>query len=187
MFNMLLLLLFPSLLLCSSCPSDLLVVYRLELKTFWYEQTFPKQYPQWRPHAHWSKTIGFSHPATPSSPLFSVGSVVSEGVRQFVETGDADVLDRELGNTTMLDTILAPPVEHGAGNTTTDIFVDSNHTQVSLITKIVPSPDWFIGLDSFELCNQGSFIQSVSSEAFPLDAGTDNGFTFSSPNWATEP
>jgi len=184
---MLLLLLFPSLLLCSSCPSDLLVVYRLELKTFWDEQTFPKQYPQWRPHAHWSKTIGFSHPATPSSPLFSVGSVVSEGVRQFVETGDADVLDRELGNTTMLDTILAPPVEQGAGNTTTDIFVDSNHTQVSLITKIVPSPDWFIGLDSFELCNQGSFIQSVSSEAFPLDAGTDNGFTFSSPNWATEP
>ena len=55
---MLLLLLFPSLILCSSCPSDLLVVYRLELNAFWDEQTFPKQYPQWRPHAHWSKTIG---------------------------------------------------------------------------------------------------------------------------------
>ena len=24
-------------------------------------------------------------------------------------------------------------------------------------------------------------------QAFPLDAGTDNGFTFTSPNWATEP
>ena len=24
-------------------------------------------------------------------------------------------------------------------------------------------------------------------QAFPLDAGTDNGFTFTSPNWVTEP
>ena len=24
-------------------------------------------------------------------------------------------------------------------------------------------------------------------QAFPLDAGTDNGFTFTSPNWETEP
>ena len=24
-------------------------------------------------------------------------------------------------------------------------------------------------------------------QVFPLDAGTDNGFTFTSPNWETEP
>ena len=26
-----------------------------------------------------------------------------------------------------------------------------------------------------------------TTQAFPLDGGTDNGFTFTSPNWATEP
>ena len=31
--------------------------------------------------------------------------------------------------------------------------------QVSLMTKLVPSPDWFIGLDSLELCSNGSFLQ----------------------------
>jgi len=56
-----------------------------------------------------------------------------------------------------------------------------------VITKIVPSPDWFIGLDSLDLCSQGAFIESVITEASPLDGGTDNGFTFTSPNWATEP
>ena len=72
--------------------------------------------------------------------------------------------------------------------------------QISLMTKLVPSPDWFIGLDSLELCQEGSFLESFTTEvfhqprqlftnnqAFPLDAGTDNGFTFTSPNWETEP
>ena len=30
-------------------------------------------------------------------------------------------------------------------------------------------------------------FQSPLIKAFPLDAGTDNGFTFTSPNWETEP
>jgi hypothetical protein len=36
--------------------------------------------------------------------------------------------------------------------------------QVSLITKIVPSPDWFIGLDSLDLCREGEFIDQISLE-----------------------
>merc|ERR1711963_869729 len=55
------------------------------------------------------------------------------------------------------------------------------------MTKLVPSPDWFVGLDSLELCSQGAFVESVITEASPLDGGTDNGFTFTSPNWATQP
>ena len=74
-------------------------------------------------------------------------------------------------------------------------------SQISVITKIVPSPDWFIGLDSVSLCKDGLFIPAFNTEvvidfknvilleyqAFPMDAGTDNGFTFTSPNWETEP
>jgi hypothetical protein len=40
------------------CSPGNLAVYRLELRTFWSEERFPKQYPQWRPSAQWSKTIG---------------------------------------------------------------------------------------------------------------------------------
>ena len=129
------------------------------------------------------------------------------------------------------------------------------------MTKMVPSPDWFIGLDSLNLCQGGHFVDSLTMEvgvdviailviissssssvtsslsqkkmitctfaktnaqlqplgrlrhhyscehheqlstlivlitmitnnsnpqADPLDAGTDNGFTFTSPNWPTE-
>ena len=42
----------------SSCPPGMLAVYRLNLQTEWTEEKFPKQYPQWRPSAQWSKTVG---------------------------------------------------------------------------------------------------------------------------------
>ena len=42
----------------SSCPQGMLAVYRLSLQTEWSEEKFPKQYPQWRPSAQWSKTVG---------------------------------------------------------------------------------------------------------------------------------
>jgi len=169
----------------TSCPPGMLVVYRLSLKTHWDENTFPKQFPQWRPSAQWSKTVGYSHSSP--SPLFSIGSKVSEGVRQFAETGATDTLDKDADNKTFLDTIISPPIEQGVGETATNIFVDTNHTQVSVMTKLVPSPDWFVGLDSLDLCSQGAWLESVITEVFPLDAGTDNGFTFTSPNWATDP
>jgi len=169
----------------SPCPPHRLAVYRVDLATFWTEDTFPKQFPLWRPNAQWSKTVGFSHSS--SSPLFSLGSVVEEPTRQFVETASTELLDRGLANTSYLDTVLLPPILQGEGAASTTLFVDSNHSKVSLATKIVPSPDWFVGLDSLELCRSGAFLPSYSGEAFPMDAGTDNGFTFTSPNWETEP
>ena len=36
--------------------------------------------------------------------------------------------------------------------------------QVSVMTKIVPSPDWFIGLDSVDLCREGAFTQEITIE-----------------------
>lgn len=38
-----------------------------------------------------------------------------------------------------------------------------------------------------QLCVGGSWMESVTVEMDPLDAGTDNGFTFTAPNWPTEP
>lgn len=44
-----------------------------------------------------------------------------------------------------------PAILSGEGRSETKFFVDSNHSLVSLITRIVPSPDWFIGIDSFQV------------------------------------
>lgn len=169
----------------AGCKTDKLVVYKVQLETFWDEETFPRQYPEWRPNAQWSKTLGFSH--LPSWQLFRMGDVVSGGVREFVETGETEKLDRENNTSNFLDVFTIPPIETGKGKAESIIFLDGNHTRVSVITKIVPSPDWFIGLDNLDLCQNGKFVDTLRIEADPMDAGTDNGFTFTSPNWPTEP
>lgn len=53
--------------------------------------------------------------------------------------------------------------------------------------RIVPSPDWFIGIDSLNLCDGDHWKENISLDLFPYDAGTDSGFTFSSPKFETIP
>jgi hypothetical protein len=35
-----------------------------------------------------------------------------------------------------------------------------------MMSKLVPSPDWFVGLDSLNLCENGHFIDSVTVEVW---------------------
>ncbi|MBN3286622.1 SPON2 protein, partial [Polyodon spathula] len=58
---------------------------------------------------------------------------------------------------------------------------------LSFIVRIVPSPDWFVGVDSLNLCEGDRWKEQLSLDLYPYDAGTDSGFTFSSPNFATIP
>lgn len=59
--------------------------------------------------------------------------------------------------------------------------------QLSLMVKVIPSPDWFVGVDSINLCDGNQWKQEVTLNLQPYDAGTDSGFTFSSPNFPTSP
>ncbi|XP_063223085.1 uncharacterized protein LOC134531320 [Bacillus rossius redtenbacheri] len=169
-----------------ACPPAGLVVYKVVLHTFWTRDRFPKHYPDWRPAAQWSRLVGRSHDA--SYALFRLGQRVGAAARQLAETGGSQLLqDDAQGAAGLLDAFSAPAVAQGAGRAEAEFFLDGNHSRVSLMSKIVPSPDWFIGVDSLDLCVEGSWVDSVTVEADPLDAGTDNGFTFTAPNWPTEP
>ncbi|CAG7830855.1 unnamed protein product [Allacma fusca] len=171
----------------NSCKDDRLIVYRVVLNTFWSRQRFPKHYPEWRPPASFSRLIGRSH-ASPLQNFYELDKVASEGMKIFAETGASDVLDElSQGEGGIFDEFNAPPIPQGVGRTEAEFFVDGNHSRVSLISRIVPSPDWFVGLSSFNLCSNGRWIDNVTLEEYPFDAGTDNGFTFTSPNWPTEP
>lgn len=44
-----------------------------------------------------------------------------------------------------------------------------------------------MGVDSVDLCDGDQWKDNVSLDLFPYDAGTDSGFTFSSPNFETIP
>lgn len=152
----------------------------------WSERTLPKQYPKVRPPAHWSNVIGRTH--DDSYKMFTIGEDASVAVKQFAETGVASIFDKDAqGLGGIRDIFLAPALPHGTGETGCTIFADSEHTKVSVMAKLVPSPDWFIGADSIDLCENGNWADHVVLDLQPMDAGTDSGYTFTAPNWATIP
>ena len=73
------------------------------------------------------------------------------------------------------------------GYTSTKIMVQNMYSMVSLITMIAPSPDWFVGVDSYDLCGMTGWKENVTMDLLPWDAGTENGLTYSLDNAATMP
>ena len=74
----------------------------------------------------------------------------------------------------------------GAEGVLTEIQVQvtSDFSKVSLITMLAPSPDWFVGVDSLDLCDNGTWRESWNVTMLPpWDAGTEEGqqFLFSNP------
>lgn len=83
-----------------------------------------------------------------------MGKTASPGMKMFVETGKTDVLETESqskGRDRVYDEFTIPLISSGGGRSEANFFVDGNHSLVSLMTRIVPSPDWFIGVDAFQV------------------------------------
>ena len=81
-----------------------------------------------------------------------------------------------------------PQLGPEAMRTGINVEVTANFTKVSIITMLAPSPDWFIGIDSVDLCNNGTWRESLNITMLaPYDAGTEDGTAFSLSNAATSP
>ncbi|XP_006874194.1 PREDICTED: spondin-2-like [Chrysochloris asiatica] len=173
-----------------SCTAQHLARYSITFTGQWSQVAFPKQYPLFRPPAQWSSLLGATHSSDYS--MWKKDEYVSNGLREFAESGEAWALMQEIEAAgekiqSVHGVFSAPAVPTGTGQTSTELEAHSRHSLVSFVVRIVPSPDWFVGVDSLDLCAGGHWKDQVSVDLFPYDAGTDSGFTFSSPNYATIP
>ncbi|XP_030058781.1 spondin-2 [Microcaecilia unicolor] len=171
----------------SSCSTDRPANYSVTFSAQWTPVSFPKQYPTQRPPAQWSQLFGSIHNS--DFELWAEGSLVSPGVQVFVEHGKSQLLihEIELLKDKMQTWFQADPIPSGEGNTSTVITLEKSHPLVSVLVKLIPSPDWFVGVNALDLCENGQWKTSVLYDLFPWDAGTDSGFAFSSPNYVTNP
>lgn len=65
------------------------------------------------------------------------------------------------------------------GKTFAVFRVDSIHHLVSFVSMISPSPDWFVGIASLELCQTDcTWIENKVVDLYPWDAGTDKGTNY---------
>ncbi|MGH0159130.1 UNVERIFIED_CONTAM: hypothetical protein FKN15_062728, partial [Acipenser sinensis] len=173
-----------------ACTARSPATYILVFTGQWNPTTFPKQYPMFRPPAQWSKLIAVSHSSR--FHLWQEGFVASQGVQMFAERGVTAALIKETkevkkSTRSVHGVYRAPGISNGIGHTSTELHMQPRSPRLSLMGKIIPSPDWFVGVDSLDLCDGGQWVQEVSLDLYPYDAGTDSGFTFSSPNYLTVP
>jgi hypothetical protein len=60
-------------------------------------------------------------------------------------------------------------------------------TRISTVTYLEPSPDWFIGLRAFPLCQNNSWVSFARIPLFPYDMGTHEGESLEWSTQRTEP
>ena len=65
---------------------------------------------------------------------------------------------------------------------------DSTNHLLSVVSKLLPSPDWIVGVSLENLClANGSWVEYRSVDLFPLDAGTDSGLGYDDAGNRTSP
>ncbi|KAL0831562.1 hypothetical protein ABMA28_002350 [Loxostege sticticalis] len=166
--------------------------YQLTFIGMWSYNTHPQMFPKFHEQARFSDVVGASH-----SKYFSVykyNSEASAGMKMLAEQGNTTQLEVEiqekLGNTVRTVIKATAPAKTNL-TTVTSFRANKDNHLVSLVTGIMPSPDWFLGVANLELCTEtnkrSEWAQTVTLNLYPYDAGTDSGKTFEAPNDETSP
>ncbi|MBT8274064.1 MAG: spondin domain-containing protein [Bacteroidia bacterium] len=156
-------------------------VYRITFTGDFTANSHPTDYPN---NASFEGMFIMAH--SNASSLFSVGQLASDGLELYVEEGDNSLLTTE--HTPVMDNDPTTIIVNGndIGPTGTDVVqitITPETTYLSIVSKITPSPDWFVGIDGFNLANpDNSLVEDVTISLAPIDAGTDSGTTYESPD-----
>lgn len=175
----------------SSAPvlaSSSTATYRATFDSTWSAPSHPGAWPG--PSAHYSPLIGSVH--SDRVVFWEPGGLASPGIERMAETGATSILTSEVNAQISQGT--AQSVVNGPGfgtpasasATFTATTVDGM-TQLTLVTMIAPSPDWFVGVHGLELFENGGWVNSLVLDQPAYDAGTDNGINFTSGNSNTNP
>ncbi|KAF5285012.1 hypothetical protein FQR65_LT02324, partial [Abscondita terminalis] len=172
---------------CCACDE---AKYEVTFEGLWSRNTHPKDFPSdvWR--TRFSDVIGASH--TIDYFFWNYGDMASEGLREVAENASTRTLESELkAKSEHIRTIIKARgigYPNVTGKTFAVFRVDNRHHLMSLVSMIYPSPDWFVGVSSLELCLENcSWVESMTLRLYPNDAGTDEGLTYDSPDQPTYP
>ncbi|XP_044007829.1 spondin-1 isoform X11 [Aphidius gifuensis] len=172
---------------CCACDE---AKYEVTFEGIWSRNTHPKNFPPKGWLTRFSDVIGASH--TVDYRFWRYNETASQGLQQVAEFGSTRKLESELKDQSehIRTIIKARGITHP--NVTSKTFavfrVDKQHHLMSLVSMIVPSPDWIVGVSGLELCLPNcSWIEHKELNMYPIDVGTDDGITYMSPDALSDP
>lgn len=160
--------------------------YELVFEATWSAATHPVDFP---PNPHFSGLIGGTH--NQLVEFWAPGALASAGIEAMAETGSKSPLDSEVqaaivgGDAGTLVSGGGIPVS--PGTVSVQLTVTQEHSKVTVVSMIAPSPDWFVGVRNLELFENGDWVPGKVVTLYPYDAGTDSGTNYTSPNQDTNP
>lgn len=161
------------------------VQYEVTFDATWSDET----HSPFPPSPHFSGLIGATHNA--DLRFWENGGLASRGIEVMAETGGKSSLQQEISTAmsegSAYSLISGGGIGRSPGTVTKTFTINSSHPLVSLVTMIAPSPDWFLGVDSLPLFQNGRWRGEVVVDLYPYDSGTDNGPNFTSSNSDTNP
>ncbi|MDP9229794.1 MAG: spondin domain-containing protein [Bacteroidota bacterium] len=137
---------------------------------------------------HFTTFAGMVH--NENAFLWKPGQLASLGVENVAETGNTTALFKEIDSIIAkqnADTAFAISAPSATGTTTGYIYPNSNYSFISFESMIAPSPDWFVGLNGFDLYKNNQWISDTLINLFVYDAGTEEGDVFGYNNPPTSP
>lgn len=78
-------------------------------------------------------------------------------------------------------------LSRGAVAVTVTVGLDADAPLLTLVTMLVPSPDWFVGVSGLDLRDGDGWTEARVVNLYVYDAGTDDGATYTSPNADVDP
>lgn len=166
-------------------PQDDRAIYQVTFASTWSEET----HPGFPAGAHFSPLIGATHSL--SANFWMSGTLASPGIEQMAETGGTSILRDEINaaDDAVLETISGASLGASPAEVIIpQIAVDQEHSLVTLVTMIAPSPDWFVGVHDLSLQDgEGNWQDSVVVTLYPYDAGSDDGTDYTSPDAEADP
>uniref|UniRef100_A0A914I7F5 Spondin-1 n=1 Tax=Globodera rostochiensis TaxID=31243 RepID=A0A914I7F5_GLORO len=172
---------------CCACDE---ADYDVQFVGIWSKETHPKDYPTLEHLTHFTDMLGASH--SKHYHLWRFGAIASDGLKEIAEWGNTYKGEAEMkANASEVRTLVKmkglwyPDVQ---GRTSGHFHVNKYHHLASLAAMFGPSPDWCVGISDVNLCLPDcSWVQERAFDLRPFDAGTDNGYTYMSPNEPAEP
>ena len=166
-------------------PNESSARYRLTFNATWSATTHPTDFPS---NPHFSGLIGTTHNS--NMRLWAAGGFAGAGIENMAETGSKEPLATEikaLQASGADETISGSGISVSPGSVSVDFTINDSATLVSVVSMLAPSPDWFVGVDSTDLCESDAWVNEKSATLYAYDAGTDSGNTFTAADDDTDP
>jgi hypothetical protein len=168
--------------------SDYTAQYRVVFDATWSQASHPTNWPV---SAHFSGLVGATHNG--KVHFWRDGETASEGIRLMAELGQKTSVLNEVSPAITSGTAdfqvsgggISP--SPGSVSLTFPQAISRDFPLVTLVSMIAPSPDWFVGVDSLNLIENGRWVTNKMVSLYGKDAGTDSGTTYTSADQVTVP